>query len=239
MATGKKRVDLGRVVINGRHGPMLKAISLSLEQGKAVFVAAEPGHGHLALALAATGRFSPDSGTVLLNGVNDPDQLKRVAALVDVPTVNEPVDVVTVRTTVAEFLAIAGSNASRRSVTNWLEENGFSGHAHTIVENLDPYTRTALMAALAAEDPQVRFLIFSLPDRHGGNPVQWYQLAQDYAARDYGVLVTCNKSTAHILIDQGWLAPADEDAAGAESTGTRPTRQDPMQAGEIEMEILV
>ena len=53
------QITLTDVRVDGRREPMLEPMDLAWSTGECVLVAGEPGHGHTALALVATGRFDP------------------------------------------------------------------------------------------------------------------------------------------------------------------------------------
>lgn len=199
-------IDLEGVSVEGRHGTMLEPITLRIKNGEVFYVAAEPGHGHTALALTASGRMAPKTGQVMCNFRSEPEILRAATGIVDVPNINEPVDVLTVRVTVAEFLGLAGQPAGPKAVRAWLGDRGFSHLATTVIDQLEGSQRTALLAALAVADPHVKFLVFAMPDRRGGQPEVWHRLAQDYAAQGYAVLVGCSPSSARILSQHGLIA---------------------------------
>ena len=54
-------ITLTDVRVDGRREPMLEPVDLVWRTGEAVLVAGEPGHGHTALALVATGRLAPSA----------------------------------------------------------------------------------------------------------------------------------------------------------------------------------
>lgn len=192
-------ISLRAVRVEGRRDTMLDPVTLRLERGTRLLVVAEPGHGHTALALVATGRMVPDEGDVLLDGIPDPATLRRVSVVVDAPSITEPDDALTVAGTVAEGLALAGRPAGRRAVARWLAEHDLTEQRSLRVDQMDPATRVRTLLALGAADPGVRYLVLTLPDRHGGNPKDWWQTAEGYAASGYGVLVQCTPASAHVL----------------------------------------
>lgn len=203
-------ISLRAVNVRGRRDMMLDDVTLRLEAGSRLLVVGEPGHGHTALALVATGRLVPDTGDVLVNGMPDPGRLRGSTAVVDVPGVSEPDEALTVAGTAAEMLALAGHRATPRAVTRWITQNGFAEVASWRVDQVEPLVRTTLLTALAAEDPRVRFLVLTLPDRHGGSPHEWWSLAAEYAARGHGVLVECTPASAHVLHAAGLVGDAEE-----------------------------
>ncbi|MFC8731365.1 hypothetical protein ACFT5B_02760 [Luteimicrobium sp. NPDC057192] len=196
------QIVLDGVAVQGRRDPMLAPFDLTLGTGEAVLVAAEPGHGHTALALATTGRLVPSSGRVTLEGApaaRPPLTLADVSAVVDVPGVSEPVESIPVHTHVAEDLALARRRTLPRDVAAWIAAHGLDDVARLRVDQLDALTRTRMLVALACERPDVHFLVLTLPDRHGGAPAGWWGVACDAAAAGYGVLVQCSRASARLL----------------------------------------
>ncbi|MGO3814794.1 MAG: hypothetical protein ACTJHV_08360, partial [Cellulosimicrobium funkei] len=184
------QITLTDVRVDGRREPMLEPMDLAWSTGECVLVAGEPGHGHTALALVATGRFDPSAGEVRLTPASTPSHrsgrpargaaatLRDVTAVVDVPGISEPDDALTVADVVAEGLALAGRRSLPTDVTRWLADHSLTTDRARRLDQVPGVVRTALLAALAAEDPDVRFLVLTLPDRHGGEPSGWWEVAQ-------------------------------------------------------------
>ena len=105
--------------IDGRHRPMLPATDVELRSGEVRAVVGEPGHGHTALALVLGGRLLPDRGTATLDGSALEFTRRHAVALVDVPGVSEPDDVVPIGTVLGEEFAMAGLPARGRAVRAW------------------------------------------------------------------------------------------------------------------------
>ncbi|MCK9795165.1 hypothetical protein M1843_15550 [Isoptericola sp. 4D.3] len=194
------QITLSGVRVEGRRDPMLEATDLTWSTGECLLVAGEPGHGHTALALVATGRFVPSDGVVRLDGAAvPPAALRARTAVVDVPGISEPDDALTLADVVAEGLALAGRRSLPRDVTRWLEERSLAEDRGRRVDQLPGVVRTAALAALAAENPDVRFVVLTLPDRHGGEASGWWETARTLAASGLGVLVQCTRSSARDL----------------------------------------
>ena len=198
------QIELDQVAVEGRHGPMLTPTSLTLRTGERMLVVGEPGHGHTALALAATGRLRSSSGTVLLDGRSTSSPrvaraLRVATAVVDVPGISEPYEALPLSTLVAEELGLAGRRAYPRDVEAWLVEHGRLEDAGHRVELLPPAVRTCVLAELAAARPGVCAVVLTLPDRHGGHPREWWALAGDLARRGFAVLAQCTPAAAGLL----------------------------------------
>lgn len=200
-------IALHDVQVDGRREPLLETVGLTWSDGECVLVAGEPGHGHTALALVATGRLAPSAGEVRLLGAGDADlagpsaaaALREVTAVVDVPGVSEPDDALTIADVVAEGLVLAGRRSRPSDVTRWLAAHALGADRGRRLDQVPGVVRTAVLAALAAEREGVRFLVLTLPDRHGGEPAGWWEVARTLAGSGLGVLVQCTRSSARDL----------------------------------------
>ncbi|MEJ8281977.1 hypothetical protein [Pseudonocardia spirodelae] len=187
------------VAVDGTHGRLLAPTSLRAEPGSVLLVAGAPGSGHTALALALAGRMRPDGGGVTLDGDDDPRALRRAVAVVDTPGVSEPEPVLPLRTVVGEELAMAGRGTTPRAVAEWLTARGAQSWVRSRFEDVPAPVRIGLMTALAASRPGVRVLVLTAPDRHGGTPVTWWQVAAEHARAGFAVVVTCTEGSAALL----------------------------------------
>ena len=223
------QIAMDDVQVEGRRSPMLEATTLTLASGECVLLAGEPGHGHTALALVATGRLAPYTGTVTLvddDGTTSTStaDLRRVTAVVDVPGISEPDEALTVGDVVAEELSLAGQRSLPGRAKRWLDAHDLLDRRGDRVDELHGALRTALLSSLASEREDVRFLVLTLPDRHRSEPSNWWSVAESLAALGYGVLVQCTRSSARDLGAD--LPPARGDdalrAAPVEALRTRP-----------------
>lgn len=186
------------VGVPGTHGPLLLPTSLRALPGEVTLVAGDPGYGHVALALAFGGRVRIQ-GVVTLAGSDDPDLRRRRVALVDVPDVTSPEGAVSVRSAVAEQLALAGRPAGRSATRAFLEGHELQDHAGDRFESLPPERRTVLLMDIAASREDTRVLVLSAPDRLGGDPEYWWHAAAQAAADGFTVVVQCTHATARHL----------------------------------------
>ncbi|MGW6281993.1 hypothetical protein [Kribbella sp. NPDC055071] len=195
----------------GPHAPMLNATSVRVADHQVVLLAGYPGAGHVAAALGLSGRLKPDTGTVRLDGNADPGVLRRRVAVIDAPGITEPDDALPVQTVVGEELAIAGQKAGRKAVLEWLNAHDAAEHADKRFEHLPVAVRTRLLAELTVARPEVKFVIFTMPDRHGGDPHEWYALGRELAGRGYGVIITCADASTRLLnVEAAQLGATDQ-----------------------------
>jgi len=178
------------------HGlDVLPPTSLEVSTGDVLVVVGEPGTGHMALALALAGRLDGMSGSVTLDGVADRRGLQSSVALVDVPGVSEPDAGVPVHTVVGEELAMARHAAGRGAVRRWLDGEGLA-HRHAVrMAELGAGERVAMLARLAALR-RPRFLVLTLPERHGGVPGDWAEVLDEITDAGMGVVVTVSPALA-------------------------------------------
>lgn len=182
-----------RIVLNavakGRAQSALPETSTAYETGSATLVVAETEQRPTVLGLVASGRMKVDSGTVTIDGRADASAIRRRVALVDAPVVSEPESNVTVTGVVAEELMFAGHAPNPFAAARWLEGVGLESLATTAIGNVEPAARVRLLLELAALRKDVEGLVLVAPDRHGGEPLAWWRIAQEFAERGYAVLV--------------------------------------------------
>ncbi|HEX6343951.1 ATP-binding cassette domain-containing protein [Umezawaea sp.] len=188
-----------RVGVTGAHGPLLRPTTLRVGPGEFVLVAGEPGAGHTALGLALSGRLRPSTGSVLLDGTDNPSELRGRVALVDAPEVNEPEAALKLSTVVGEELAMIGERSGRKAVADWLVEHGAEEHATSRFEHVPADLRCALLLELAAARPGVGALVLDSPDRYHGTPETWLGLARALVTPERSVVVLCSTSSARLL----------------------------------------
>jgi len=189
------RIDLHRVR-KGRDGQALPTVTLGFESGRATLARAETEQRPTVLGLIASGRMRPDAGTVTLDGRADARGIRRRVALVDAPDVSDPAPNVTVAGVAAEELMFAGIPSNPVSVTRWLGDLGLAHVARVPIANVDPLDRLRLLTELAILREGVEALVIVAPDRHGGDPSAWWDLAKRLADRGFAVLVIAGDASA-------------------------------------------
>jgi energy-coupling factor transporter ATP-binding protein EcfA2 len=187
------------VAVSGAHAPLLLATSVTARTGEVTLVAGDPGYGQVALALALGGRLVPSFGTIRLDGVDDPRLLRSHVALVDVPAVTEPEEGLSVRAVIAEELALSRQRARAGDVTTFLQLQDGERHGGLRWEQLASWRRTSWLGELASRRADVDFLVLASPDRFGGEPAQWWNVAKALADTGKGVIVQCTHASARLL----------------------------------------
>lgn len=215
------RVQLSGVA-KGRRDEALQATDLVYRSGAATLAVAETEQRPTVLGLIASGRMRPDAGSVAVDGATGRRviaELRRRVALVDAPDVSDPAPNIAVAGVVAEELMFAGLPSDPLAARRWLQTQGLRSASRLPIADLAPAHRLRILLELAAARPGVDGLVLVSPDRHGGDPAQWWDLAQEFADRGIAVLVIAGAAAAAAL-DGG-------TASSASRTRLRPSRVRP------------
>lgn len=175
---------------------LLPTTSLTLHGGEVAVAVGPPGGGHTSLALALAGRLRLDAGRVEVDGDASPRVLQAAVALVDVPGVSEPDEMVPFRTILGEELAMAKHKPSAAAIDRWLGEYDLAPGITT--EAVPPKPRLEILGRMALLRPGTRYLVLTYPERLGLPVAQWLEIANDLAgaAPKPGVLVTASRAAS-------------------------------------------
>ena len=195
----ERQVFAHDVSVRGTHEPFVSGIGFTAPGGAVTVVGVDPGVGQVALALAIGGRVDLLTGSVSIGGSSDRSQLQLRTRLVDVPDVTAPEDSFPLRAVVAEELALAERPSSRKDVAAFLRDRGVTELASRRWESLPAGLRTRLLLELGSWHPQVRVIVLTGPDRHGGDPRDWFEAAQSIADSGLTVIAVCAPATASAL----------------------------------------
>ncbi|WP_211217944.1 hypothetical protein [Microbacterium luticocti] len=252
------RIELHEVT-KGRRALALPATSVVFETERPQLAIAETEQRPTVLGLIASGRMGADTGTVTIDGRADAARLRRQVALVDAPDVCDPAPDVTVAGIACEELMFAGRPSNPISARRWLEANGFGPYARTPVADIPPHVRIALLLELTALRDEVRGMVLVSPDRHGGDPIAWWRLVEEFARRGYAMLAIAGVASAMVLrrdasvsgpVPEPGSVPEGESAQSRNShrsdllpspespvlTGGEPAHEDPAPARDTEEE---
>lgn len=188
-------------VSKGRRGIALPATTLTYRSGRATLAMAETEQRPTVLGLIASGRMKPDSGSVLVDGARRSRDLRRRSALIDAPDVSEPAPNIIVAGVVGEELMFAGRLSDPLSARRWLDDHGLRHLSRTPFADVAPRDRLRILLELAALRPGVEALVLVSPDRHGGDPRDWWLLAEEFAGRGFAVLVIAGQAAARVISD--------------------------------------
>ncbi len=176
-----------RVTVDGAAvgtGPTaaLPPVSVTFSTGRPTLLETEGGSRPTVLSLAASGRMKLDSGSVTAGRLDAEGhehtlkaaELRRAIALIDTPLVAGHSDDVSVSSVVREELALARwhHRADRPSAYN--DKRPFG--------SLGAVDRLGLLIDLALRRPDVEALVITSPERHGGDPDEWWRLVRETAA---------------------------------------------------------
>jgi hypothetical protein len=205
-----------KVVLDGvAKGPRHAALpptSASFQSGQAALARAETEQRPTVLGLIASGRMRPDAGRVTIDGAVDYAAMRRRIALVDAPDVSEPASDVSVAGIVAEELMFAGLPSHPVAVGRRLSELGVAEYARWSIGTVPPTTRIRLLTELALLRKGVDALVVVSPDRHGGDPVEWWRLARELAGRGIAVLMIAGDASAAAIAAASLVSRLDETA---------------------------
>jgi hypothetical protein len=192
------RVEL-RAVAKGRKDLALPPTTLSFRTGRATLAIAETEQRPTVLGLIASGRMRPDGGTVLLDGARASRTLRHKTALIDAPDVSDPPANISTVGVVSEELMFAGRLADPISARRWLDEHDLRSYSRVPIGDVPATDRIRMLLELAVLRPGVEGIVLVSPDRHGGDPHDWWRTAEDLASRDYAVLVIAGVSSDLLL----------------------------------------
>ncbi|CAN5145939.1 hypothetical protein BH09ACT6_BH09ACT6_23950 [soil metagenome] len=204
-----------KVTLNGVSmgaGQNLAETSLSYESGAITLAVVETYQRPTVLSLVATGRMVPDAGTTLLDDHPDPATLRAITAIVDAPDISEPVHDLKLVNVVEEELMFASLPTGRRVALDTLTVLGAAGFSNWEFQNVPVVVRLRILSELAAARPGIRGLVLTSPDRHGGDPFDWWAVAVELAQRDLAVLVIVNQASADVLRAASEQFEADRQA---------------------------
>ena len=192
-------IEVKKLAINKGRIPIIEPTSLRIKQGDLTLIVGETEVSQVAFALSLAGRMKLSSGSVKIDNEENPELLQEIVALVDVPNISEPDDVMKLETIVGEELAIAGRKAMPKHVRAFLQQNKISKYAKETFETLPNKIRYDVLMKLASIRPNTKVLLLAEPDRLGGKPEIWWRIAKKYNKLGFTVVVQCRESSARIL----------------------------------------
>jgi ABC-2 type transport system ATP-binding protein len=197
------RVDLEAVTLGEGVGASVPPLTLHVADGAPSVIAVETAERPMLVSLLLAGRLRPDAGHVTVDGTPDLDELRTRSALVDTPVVAEPAPGLRLAGIVAEEFSFAGLPASRPAVRGFLERHGLADYAREPVRVLPPTARVRLFSELALMRPGVELLIITSPERHGGEPAEWFRALAAIGERGIAVAIVTDAATRDILLRLG------------------------------------
>lgn len=200
-------------------GIALPATSCAFESGRVARAVCETEQRPTVLGLIASGRMRPDTGRLLLDGDDRARrEIRRRTALVDTPGISEPEPNVSLGGAIAEELLYIGIPGTPVQVRRWAEQLGVAEHLALPIADVTPAVRVRVLAELAALRDGVEAIVLVSPDRHGGQPSEWWAIAERLAARGFAVLVIAGSAADAALSNDEELAndearTTDEEAS--------------------------
>ena len=192
-------IEVEKLAINKGRIPIIEPTSLRIKQSDLTLIVGETEVSQVSFALSLAGRMKLSSGSVKIDNEENPELLQEMVALVDVPNISEPDDVMKLEMIVGEELAIAGRKAMPKHVRAFLQQNKISKYAKETFETLPNKIRYDVLMKLASIRPNTKVLLLVEPDRLGGKPEIWWRIAKKYNKLGFTVVVQCRESSARIL----------------------------------------
>ena len=192
-------IEVKKLAINKGRIPIIEPTSLRIKQSDLMLIVGETEVSQVSFALSLAGRMKLSSGSVKIDNEENPELLQEMVALVDVPNISEPDDVMKLEMIVGEELAIAGRKAMPKHVRAFLQQNKISKYAKETFETLPNKIRYDVLMKLASIRPNTKVLLLVEPDRLGGKPEIWWRIAKKYNKLGFTVVVQCRESSARIL----------------------------------------
>lgn len=201
-------------------GIALPTTSCAFESGRVTRAVCETEQRPTVLGLIASGRMRPDTGRVLLDGDDRARRdIRRRTALVDTPGISEPEPNVSLGGAIAEELLYIGIPGTPVQVRRWAEQLGVAAHLALPIADVTPAVRVRVLAELAALRDGVEAIVLVSPDRHGGQPAEWWAIAERLAARGFAVLVIAGSAADAALANDEEQTDAEESASDEEAGG--------------------
>ena len=212
------RIALESAAIGEGLGASIPPITLTVATGEVSVLAVETAERPMLVSLLLGGRIKPDSGRVTVDGDENLDTLRKGTALVDTPVVAEPTPGLSLASIVAEEFSFAGMPSSRRVVRQFLKRHDIGEYGAVPVRSLPPTRRTRMFSELALLRPGVNTLIVTSPERHGGDPAEWYDALAAIAQRGVTIVIVTDAATRGLLLGYGArdaLLPIAEISTGS------------------------
>lgn len=170
-------------------GHALPQVTVHARSGEVRLVAVEGGQRPSVLGLLLSGRMAPDTGEVTVDGEPDAARLRRTVALIDAPDVSAPYDDLTLESVLREELAFAGVRRTRRTAARLLADWNAADQRAVPLRAVPAALRVRALAEAATMRAGTEAAVIVSPDRHGGDPAGWYDVADRLARRGLAVIV--------------------------------------------------
>ena len=188
-------IELTDAAIGSGLAADLPALTLTIAAGEVTVIPVETDERPMVLSLLLGGRLALSAGGIT---PDDSERRERVA-LVDTPFASEPSPGVALSVVVAEELAFARRASGRRAVRAFLASHSLEQYASVPMRSLPSTARVLLLCELAAQRPGVDLLVVTSPERHGGDPLEWYSTLDAMTRRGLTVAIVTDTATSRLL----------------------------------------
>lgn len=196
-------ISLEGAAVGSGLGAAVPPLSLVVTPGIPTAIAVQSDERPLLVSMLLGGRLKPESGRVLVDGLDDIDELRSRTALVDTPVVAEPTASVSLATVLAEEFSFASLTTSGGAIRRFLEQHGLADYEKLPVRALPAVDRVRLFSELAVLRAGVDSIVITSPERHGAAASDWYGAVAAIAARGLTVAIVTDDATARALIELG------------------------------------
>lgn len=194
-------------------GHALPQVTVHARSGDVRLVAVEGGQRPSILGLLLSGRMAPDTGEVTVDGEPDAARLRRAVVLIDAPDVSAPYDDLTLESVLREELAFAGVRRTRRTAARLLADWKAADQRAVPLRAVPAALRVRALAEAATMRAGTEAAVIVSPDRHGGDPAGWYDVAQRLARRGLAVVVLAGTAA---------IAALERDEPAPDALASRP-----------------
>lgn len=194
-------------------GHALPQVTVHARSGEVRLVAVEGGQRPSVLGLLLSGRMAPGTGEVTVDGEPDAARLRRTVALIDAPDVSAPYDDLTLESVLREELAFAGVRRTRRTAARLLADWNAADQRAVPLRAVPAALRVRALAEAATMRAGTEAAVIVSPDRHGGDPEGWYDVAERLARRGLAVVVLAGAAA---------IAALERDEPAPDALAARP-----------------
>ncbi|CAN5146578.1 hypothetical protein BH11ACT2_BH11ACT2_07090 [soil metagenome] len=209
-------ITLTDAAIGSGLGAAVPPLTATIAPGAPAVLAVETDERPLLVSMLVGGRIRPASGSVLFDGTGDAHTPRHRTALVDTPFVAEPAPGVSLGIVVSEEFSFSRRSGGAKQVQRFLAEHGLADYARIEVRALPPAARVRIFSELALLRDGVDTLVITSPERHGGEPGEWFAYLSSVAERGITVVVVTDALTRTTLLSLG----AVDALAAVTSEGT-------------------
>ncbi|GLZ80924.1 hypothetical protein Afil01_57310 [Actinorhabdospora filicis] len=136
----------------GPEGPIFDGVNVTAERGQLLAIVGQGDTGRTSLLLSLTGRFKHSTGSVTVDGHDEPKRIREYAAIASAGPVIVPDEHLTVGALTSERLLIGGAEITPASIVEACALFGINPDSGTRFGHLDAPTKVLFTLALATAE---------------------------------------------------------------------------------------